>query len=335
MPTRRPVGAHPQKLTQEPPSRIRHPHQSPKNPPQPAQLANLEAKGPDMGVDGAAVAAASGHSPFDLPIPVALPPRRRRRLLPPLLPDHDPRGRPPLTRPRHLEPRKARHRRAPLLGTVPGMGTRPDDMAQPDHRPRPPRSAPIFSFISDFPSAKSPPSSAPASTTSGSSAARPLVPHPAPREATSDQTGHAATRRTAQPPNNSATATSNSAGGWQRIAAERRLRKADSPSHRTQRWHHQPARRTPTETANHRQWLQSQYVVRKRTLPDIAAELGVSATTVGRAARTLGVPVRSRVATATPAGGVPLCWPHHAGSNWPTRSRTVTEAKSAHPVGSR
>jgi hypothetical protein len=41
-------------------------------------------------------------------------------------------------------------------------------------------------------------------------------------------------------------------------------------------------------------WLREQYVTRKRTLPDIAAELSMSPVNLGRHARSLGVPLRPR-----------------------------------------
>ena len=43
-----------------------------------------------------------------------------------------------------------------------------------------------------------------------------------------------------------------------------------------------------------RDWLYEQYVTRARTLPDIAAELGTSKTTVTRRAKALGIPLRGR-----------------------------------------
>ena len=43
-----------------------------------------------------------------------------------------------------------------------------------------------------------------------------------------------------------------------------------------------------------RDWLHEQYVTSSRTLPDIAAEIGISTTHLARRARTLGIPLRGR-----------------------------------------
>jgi hypothetical protein len=60
------------------------------------------------------------------------------------------------------------------------------------------------------------------------------------------------------------------------------------------------SRRTPAEfrppLPADRDWLYEQYVTRSRTLPDIAAELGTSNSSVTRRLRALDIPFRGQAA---------------------------------------
>ena len=128
-------------------------------------------------------------------------------------------------------------------------------------------------------------------------------------------------------PNNSATATSNSAG----------VGSASRPTRAAQNEQSKPSDAAPASPAGPSDADRNWKSVANGSNPNTSFEKERSLTSPPNSAsapRLSAEPPEpwasqseAGVATATPGPGenAPHRWPHHAGSNWPTRSRTVTE----------
>lgn len=70
-----------------------------------------------------------------------------------------------------------------------------------------------------------------------------------------------------------------------------------------------PSRRRPTHVVD-REWLRVEYLERRRTLPDIAAEVGTTPPNIARIARAHGIPLRGRGGPShADSLRVPPAWP--------------------------